>query len=403
MRRILLILGLILVTVGIAAGMYFLFFRTPSAPPIVNAPTNAPTGGGLPTAGTGGPPTNAGGAVTGLPAQPAGPSPIANGGITQVTAIETSPTSGASISSTGGINYYNRLDGKFYKFNPDGSVGSLSNKVFFDVQNATFDNGGGKAILEYPDGSNILFDFNSGSQVTLPKHWEDFSFNPGGDQIAAKSIGVDPSNRFLVVSNADGSSARAVQELGENADKVEVNWSPNNQIIATAQTGDFFGPDRKEIFFVGQNQENFRSLVVEGLDFRPAWSPSGSQLLYSSASSLSDYKPLLWIVDASGDNIGRNRRSVSVNTWADKCTFGDENTVFCAVPTVLDRGAGLQPGLSDTTPDDLVRIDLTTGLQTKIATPDGSHTVEKLLLSPDGSSLFFTDKGSGILNKVQLR
>lgn len=399
MRRALILVLLILATVGVGVGLYFLFFRAPAAPPAVNVPVNAPTAG-LPPSAPGAP---AGGAAPGVPALPPGVSAVAQGGLTLVTPVAAIPTVGATISASGTLSFYNRGDGKFYRMSPDGTLSELSNKTFFNVQTATFDRAGNKAILEFPDGSNILANFATGSQVTLPKHWEDFDFSAAGDKIAAKSIGIDPQNRFLVVANPDGSGARAVQELGTNADRVQVKFSPNNQIVGTAETGDFTGPDSREVFLIGQNNENFKSIVVQGFDFRNQYSPGGDSMLYSVAGSDSSYKPQLWIVDSSGDNIGKNRRSIPVETWADKCAFTSNTTVVCAVPQQLEDGAGLQPEVADTTPDDLVRIDLDTGLQTKIATPEGGHTIDKVIPTPDGSAIFFTDKGSGTINKIQLK
>src|SRR5690606_15584135 len=100
---------------------------------------------------------------------------------------------------------------------------------------------------------------------------EDFDFNPTGTQIVAKSLGVDPDSRFLVTVNADGSGARPFQELGQNADQVQVAWSPNNEVLATATTGRRLDVDRQEVYFLGQYGQNFKSMVVEGLNFQPQW------------------------------------------------------------------------------------------------------------------------------------
>lgn len=396
------IIGIILfiaVSIGIGFAIYTLFFKEPvEVVEVVNV-NEAGGGGGLTPAQPGVPVTPPTGGAAGLPP---GVSPIADGGITVVTPVAPVPTVGASISSNGQLNYYNRNDGKFYRLNNDGTTSSLSNKTFFNVSNAKFDPAGNKAIIEYPDGANVMFDFATNQQVTLPKHWEGFDFNPDGSQIVAKSVGLDPDARFLVVSNPDGSGARAVQELGSNQDKVETNWSPNNEIIATATTGRKFGVDRQEVYLLGQYGENFRSMIVEGLDFRPKWAPGGQQMVYSVAGSISDWKPQMWVVDAQGDNIGRNRRSIAINTWADKCTFADQDTMYCAVPNELPRGAGLQPAIADSTPDTIYKINLNTGLQTKIAEPEGQHTVGQIMLTPDKKTMYFTDKSSGVLNKIQL-
>ncbi|MEA3248921.1 MAG: hypothetical protein U9Q03_01015 [Patescibacteria group bacterium] len=399
-KRIALVLLFIAITVGFGFALYRIIFGPPEPEVTPEELVNVPPEG-LPAAEVGLPP--------GVEA-PVGPpgleipavSPIADGGVTQVTPVSPVSTSGATLTTDGSLNYYNRADGKFYRMGPDGTINELSGKKFFNVDNATFSPNGRDAIIEYPDGSNIYYDFGTDKQVTLPRHWEEFDFDPQGGKIVAKSIGIDPGNRFLITSNPDGSGAIPIQELGENADKVHVDWSPNNQIVATSTTGRPFGVDRREVYLLGQHHENFRSMVVEGLNFQPQWSPDGEQLLYSVAGSLSDYKPRLWVVDASGDNIGLNRRMINIDTWADKCTFADTETLYCAVPTELPRGAGLQPRVADHTPDEIFRIDLVTGLQTRVAIPEGSHTVDSLMLTADGSSLYFTDKGSGMLNEIKL-
>jgi hypothetical protein len=402
-KKILVILMFIGVIALVAFGLYYLFFRgavTPEVPPEINA-NEAITP--LPIAPVG-PPTGAAPAAPGALVLPPGVSEVANGDVTLTTPMTTTPTVGATMSSGGNMNFYNQFDNKFYRMTEDGSMQALSGKEFHNVSNATFDPSGNKAIIEYPDRSKIYYNFETGQQVTIPKHWEEFSWDPSGNQIAAKSIGLDASNRFLVISNPDGSNARAIQELGSNADKVQVNWSPNNQIIGTSRTGESFGIGSQEVYFIGQNHENFKSMVVEGLDFRPQWNPNGEQMLYSAASEYSDYKPLLWVVDAVGDDIGKNRRSLNVNTWADKCTFSDENTVYCAVPDSLPRGAGLQPAIveEEGIGDSLYKIDLNTGLQTKVAVPEGVHQIGKVMIAPGGQNLFFTDSVNGVINKIKL-
>lgn len=402
-KRLLLVLIFIGVIALIAFGLYYLFFRGAAPeelPPEVNANEGiAP----LPIAPVG-PPVGGAPAEPGALVLPPGVSEFASGDVTLTTAIIQAPTIGASLSSSGSLNFYNQFDNKFYRMNDKGEMEALSGKEFHNVSKATFDPSGNKAIIEYPDRSKIYYNFETAQQVTIPKHWEEFSWDASGNQIAAKSIGIDESNRFLVIANPDGSNAKAVQELGSNADKVQVNWSPSNQIVATSRTGESFGIGTQEVYFIGQHHENFKSMVVEGLDFRPQWNPNGEQMLYSAASDLSDWKPLLWVVDAIGDDIGKNRRSLNINTWADKCTFSDEATVFCAVPNELPRGAGLQPAIVEeqNIGDSLYKIDLNTGLQTKVAVPEGVHQIGKVMISPDQKNLFFTDSINGVINKIKL-
>ena len=117
----------------------------------------------------------------------------------------------------------------FYKLNPDGSKTTLSDRVFHSVRQVTWAKRGDKAILTYPDGNKIVYDFNSQKQVTLPSHWEDFSFSADGERIAAKNIGYDSSDSWLIAANADGS--RAVGEpIGDRHPYVYPSWSPADKL-----------------------------------------------------------------------------------------------------------------------------------------------------------------------------
>jgi len=101
-----------------------------------------------------------------------------------------------------------------------------------------------------------------------------------------KSIGLDTDNRWLAIANDDGSNVRAIEPLGEKDDTVYPSWSPNKQMIAMYTEGKDF--TSQNVYFVGLNNENFKSTLVEGRGFQPKWSTSGNQLLYSVYSSDND-------------------------------------------------------------------------------------------------------------------
>jgi Tol biopolymer transport system component len=304
------------------------------------------------------------------------------------------------LAGNGQMQYYNQADNKFYKLGADGKSVAMSDKQFFDVQKVTWSPTNDKAILEFPDSSKVLYNFTTKEQVTLPAHWQDFDFSPAGDKIVAKSMGVDPENRWLIVANDDGTQAKQIEALGENGADVISSWSPNNQTIAMYATGVDY--NRKEVYFIGQNGENFKSMIVEGRDFQPKWSPQGDELLYSVYSADNDYKPTLWLADAQGDNIGNNRRMVGLETWADKCSYAT-STIYCAVPQTLDRGAGLFPANSDSTPDYLYKINPQTGVKEQINLGTNSYTMKNLSVSSDGQYLYFTDVSTNTLRKIKLK
>jgi len=402
LKRILLIVGFVASVFAIAAGLYYAFFRQ-SIPeePTVQPGEEEP--GALPSAGGPGerPPAAPSG-TGGLP--PA--SEVADGGRTVTTALTQSEVTGVTLSGDGSsVNFYNPNDGKFYTVDAEGNIVLLSDEQFPEVENVEWNGDADKAVLEFPDGSNVVYDFDAERQVTLPSHWEDFEFSATSAEIEAKSDAVDPNNRWLVTVNADGSGAEAFQALGENGDKVTVSWSPNNQVVAFSDTASSLsgGLDRKLILPIGLNGENYRGLTVEGLGFLPNWAPDGKHLLYSVAGDYSSNKPLLWVVDATPATMGENRHSLSLNTWADKCTFTDSSTAYCAVPRNLPNNSGLQRALYENYPDSVYKVDIVQNKVTLVAIPEEDVAMSDLRVSDDGATLYFVSGDDGTLQSIRLQ
>lgn len=405
-KRLLVVIGFIASILGIGTALYFVFFRAVVPPATVTPGEEQPGGALLPSEGAGirviVPPTGTVPTEGGLP--PA--ASVANGGRTETTAITQGAVSFPTLGADGKtVNFYNSADKKFYTVDKDGNLVLLSDKEFPSVINAEWNKDSNKAVLEFPDGSNVVYDFSAESQVTLPAHWESFQFSPVDDKIEAKSVGVDPNNRWLVTASGDGSGSKAFQELGENGDKVTVSWSPNNQVVAFSDTAEPLsgGLDRKTILPVGLNGENYRGLTVEGLGFLSVWSPNGKKLLYSASGDYSTGRPLLWLVDATPATMGENRHSLGLNTWADKCAYATATAIYCAVPRNLPENAGFQRSLYSDYPDSLYRIDVASSKVTLLAIPNEDVTMENITLSSDGSSLYFTSRSDGTLHLIRLK
>ncbi len=397
----------VLAVVFFAFFIYWFFWR-----PIIGTETPSETAtttlGALPGATTGGARTTTtlAGVLPGANGQPTSIIAGISGNQSAQPAVNANvlvndPTLFSTVTTDGKIAYYDYKDGKFYKVDASGNITALSNQTFFNVSNAVFDHAGQRAVVQYPDGTNTIFDFTANKQITLPAHWQDFQFSPSDQQIEFKNIGLDPANRFLVTAKYDGTNLKIIEPIGENADLVKPNWSPNNQIIATYNTGK--DANTSEIFFIGQNNENFKSLTVEGRDFRGQWSPDSSKMLYSVYSSANDYKPQLWISGASGDNIGNNRQMISLNTWADRCTFAGNDIALCSAPQSLPFGAGLEQGVTAGITDQLWAINLQTGQTVQIAQPKNLSSIGNIMFSPDSpSSIYLTGKNDNKIYKADL-
>lgn len=422
-KRIALILGFIFIVILFAYLLYRFFFATPPAPPIVPPPAEElpPVTGLIPGERRISPPS--------LIEKKVRPAPGPNEAIiTPTEEITVPPTERALVLETArdplnnplpvrqiqedmninpqlasdgrSIATFDSYTGEFLRIQPDGTPERMTDKTFVGAEKVTWSPDSTKAVMKFIDLSTVVYDFEKKKQYVLPEHWDEFTFSPDGKQLAFKSIPKAPENRWIVITNPDGSGPQLIAPMGDRNGTFEVSWSPSDQIVAYYRRGE--DRDRQKIYFVGKYDENFKSMIVNGRSIVSQWSPGGEQLLYSGYTVDSELKPELWIIDAIGDSIGSNQRFLGVQTWADKCTFADTSTLYCAVPKELIRGAGLIRAAGDTGEDEIYKINTTNGYKERIASFDVKHTIQKIILSSDQSILYFVDKDSGNIFQIQL-
>lgn len=423
MKKTLIVIGFILVTIGLALALYLTFFKP--KPPVIEKPPEEVVVPRLPVS------REDWERMTieererlGLPAMewpegvaeiiPEEPVPeeaplvseIALGGLTWTYPISLEATQNAELARDGqSAVYYQKESGRFYEIAPDGTKKLLTDQVFFNVEKVIWSPVKDKAILEYPDGFKTVYDFQKKKVVSLPKEWYDFSFNPSGREIVFKTDSKYPEDRWLAMAQADGTNAKVIEHMGENQDKVIVDWSPNYQVIAFARTGEPRGAFEQEILLIGRYGEDFRPLVVDGQGFESRWSPLGDKIVYSVYSDKTNYNPMLYVVEAQGDRIGYGKKNLGLATWAHKCTFNQNGeTLYCAVPRDLPQGSSLVPELAENVKDDFYQVDLRTGRASFLAEGAfGAYRVEKMFLSADEKLLYFVDQDTGRLHYLRLK
>lgn len=407
LRRILFAVIFVAAVLAIAYLLYYVFFRRP--PEEVVPVEEVPVEVGLPNVNElieeveVEVPTEEVEVEVGIP----GVDRVASGSFTETDVLTPEiEAQDPAIGADGDMRYYDPADDKFYKVDPAGNIVQLGSAQFPEVEQVTWADTSNETILEFPDGSNVYYDLDSNRQVTLPQEYEEFDFSPNSDQIAFKYMHIDEERRVLAISSPDGSSARTLESLGQNGDRVHVDWSPTGKVAAT--WGEFVDSTRQELGFIGLNNENFKGTVVEGMGIKSQYTDDGKQLLYSVFSPNTDYQSELWIVDADGDDIGKNRRDLNIRTDAEKCTISsDSETAYCGVPSSNIYGSGLEPGILDDVTDDIYKINLNTGTKTKLAVPvdqDGVpiYRVDQMSVTDDESKLIFQDGNSGQLVKLDL-
>lgn len=406
-RRILTVLIFVLVVCLIVFLLYWAFLA-PEQEPVGN---NAISNGQLPNINGGvNRPIGNQNTTSGLPITNTSqaPSPTANGGPTIVNPLITTPTKFTTLSGNGvDLIFYDPVTGKFYQVDRNGTERRvLSDQEFKGLTDVAWSPSRQLAVLTFQDGRSIIYDFlNKRQASSLPSELEDFSFSPDSTRIAAKYIGPVANDNWLAIVSSDGMSATQIESLGDKVNQVQVNWSPNSQIVATYQES--IDGDRQSVVPLGAKNENFKAIETNGRGFAGQYDRTGTRLLYSVYSSATSYNPELHIVEANGDSIGRNNIDLSVPTWPDKCAFSASGSeIYCAVPIGLNPGSGLYPELASDLPFEFMKIDVTTGLQQRLAQPtdaDGieQYSVGSVYMAGTEDVLYFTD-ADGRVNTIKL-
>lgn len=303
-----------------------------------------------------------------------------------------------NVRKDGTLVYYDSAQGRFYRRNPDGTITLLSSQRFYSVSNITWSTDASKAVLEYPDGSNIVYDFDKNKQYTLPREMQDFDFSNNDQMIASEVIGEREESNWIVTSNPDGSNIQFIERIGDQENNVDINISPNSQVVALYRQN--VSANNQEVLFIGRQGENFKSLTTNGLGFEGQWTPDGQNLLYNTFSAGNGFRPTLSIVSASGNNIGTNNINLGLQTWSDKCTTSSNSSfAYCAVPQDLPFGSGWYPELAQNSPDTFYKIDLNSGQVTLLAEPVGSqpyYSASSVFLSSDEKTLYFQDSSGSV-------
>ncbi|MFH1611431.1 MAG: hypothetical protein ABIA83_02395 [Patescibacteria group bacterium] len=398
-KRILGIIALFTFVILVGIGLFLLFTNTPvitKEPTTQEEQENVPGGlTGAEQAGERVPTTEKPGTVT-LPA-----SQVATGGPTYTQQLTATPITSPTLIDGAGIAFYSSQDGHFYKIDSSGELIALSLTNFPNAESVVFADTANVAAIEFPDGTNIIYDFAKEKQTTLPSHWEDFDFSSDGQEVASKSMTSDPSQNALVVSSSDGSRTEVLTPLGTNANKVTVNYSNDNNIVGFAETGaTSLGFGRYEIYLIGSNGEESGNLIVEGGNFSAIWSPTNSYILYSVAQSSNNDRPSLWIASGTG-NVGAGRTNLGIETWVEKCTFKSDSVIICAVPNQVTNDSGLDHRLIQSS-DSVYEINITTGTKKLLGYPVLDMQMFNLSVSDDDSILYFTD-AYGRLNYMSLK
>jgi hypothetical protein len=392
-KKILLFGSIAVVVIGLALGLYFIFFsgKAPGTNPnpFVGAGDKEPGD----TASSG--PIEGAGTVVAPHLIRITEGPVAHGALALHVSVPGVSSTTPPIEDTE-VRYIERQSGNVYAFRlHDRTLTRISNKTLPGVIEASW----------FPDGSQALARFvsNEGGVDSVATYVLSAS---GGDGYFLtpnlSGAGVTASSSIYTLSTGTGGSAAslivpstgAVSTLFSSALSA-INTQPLNQtdyLVTTKPSQEIAGYS----FIYSTKSKVFSRVIGPSTGLSTLPDPTGKRILYSYVYR---GKVLLAVTDVET----RSVIQLPVATLAEKCAWApDGQSLYCGVPTALstDLPDTWYQGAQHFT-DRLWNIDLGTRLATLVVDPmavaETSIDMVSLTLDPAEDALIFTNKTDGSL------
>jgi len=246
--------------------------------------------------------------------------------------VAIQPAEAAFPGMNGKIAFVSNRDvgaGEIYTISPTGGTATRIAFTNFSKDPAWSSDG---SRIAFASTDNEIFvmkaDGSGRRQITnTPTAKQEPAWSPDGTQIAyvANSFDVDQQTDFEIwVINADGSGRRQI--TNNSIPDAQPAWSPDGSKIAfvSSRTGD----SNRNIYVMNSDGSgtaanltpNTTDPVYQGHDDGPSWSPDGSKIVYTNATSDAD----VWTMNAA-DGSGK------IADGLDKVVEGQ---------TAVDKGLG---------------------------------------------------------------
>ncbi|OGI22080.1 MAG: hypothetical protein A2808_03585 [Candidatus Moranbacteria bacterium RIFCSPHIGHO2_01_FULL_55_24] len=261
-----------------------------------------------------------------------------------------------------------------------------------------------KALLSIKlDGRNIWHtaDLQTKSLVALKPEVTRVAWTNLGDKIFYLYTDPKNSERSLNIANPDGSSWKELAKLGARDAYLSAVpqsssvsfWSRPNALEKTVlESVSSDGTGRKTLFGDGY-----------GSDY--LWSPDGEKIVMSGSSEKGGNTLSVSLLNKNGGEA----RSLALPTLVSKIVWSrDSAFLYYALPGGLPENATLPNDYFEkslATKDTFWKMDIETGKKTRLLEPKDvaqSFDSTDLFLSSEEDALFFTDRQSGRLHRIDL-
>lgn len=253
------------------------------------------------------------------------------------------------------------------------------------------------------EGQSLWYflDTRNQSEVALKPEMSRLAWNTLGDGIFYQY--TDPSNgeRSLNQSRFDGSEWKKLTDLG-TADHFIATIPQSSQVSFWTRPSGLEESRLESMSMVGNERKTLLA-GKHGGDY--LWSPDGRQVLAGSVETRGSAKPMIGVMDEKGGGY----RDLNIPTLVNKIAWSrDSRTLYFAQPGAFPQDAVLPNdyfGRPIITKDTFWKMNLKTGKRERLVPLNEMNVAfdaTELFLAPDETYLFFIDRESGKLYRINL-
>ena len=368
MKRILIIIGLIVVAIAIGVGIYFGWEKSQEIlSPVFNSKPSEETALKEPK--------------------------------TKLKVLSQNSVIGFWTDNSGQDVYYLSFDGKIINIK-DGQEETLSDNNIGDIKNTGFSNDGKFVLVETSNGWR-MFNLEDKKWQDLPSAITSAHFSPDSKKIAFLS---DNQKGYSDLITGDlASFKKGLAGFSKNQTKIlslaqkdfDINWISQNKILLLTRRAS----DINSEFWSVDVKTKTISRFLAGNELSAIWSKSGD---LGFGLEIFDNQPKVFLFDQDGAKIADFR----FFTFPSKCAIASGPNVFCAIPA--DQGAFAKVKSINQyfkrgifTKDYVVKIDISANKIEEIF-DGGPETIDADKAFFAGNQFFFVNRYDNRLYSLEL-
>ncbi|MFZ2187272.1 MAG: hypothetical protein WAV46_01410 [Candidatus Moraniibacteriota bacterium] len=325
--------------------------------------------------------------------------------ITNIIASVNEDVMGAAVSPDGSLCYYSLDEKSLKKASLEGKNKSvlLSNLPGVPVRIVWSPKRDRVLLfLKQSMGPNLWYfsDLVTKTLVPLKPEISRIVWNNLGDKIFYQYTDPTQGDRTINVANPNGTGWQKLANLSQ-----ETFIAPIPQSAGVSFWSRPTALEQTSFESIGSSGDNRRTLLSEKFGADYLWSPNAERVLVSASTEKGGKGILLNIMNANGGEF----QSLAIPTLVSKVVWSqDSKTIYYALPGALPENAVLPNDYFDKplyTKDTFWKMDTLTGKKSRLA---GLKEVTQnfdssdLFLSPDEDTLFFTDRATHRLYRIDL-